>query len=58
MTAKSRAISSGKHNKIRPPYKRGLIAPKTAYSHSPKCAPNTLTQFQKLQKEFAECIKG
>ena len=57
MTAKSRAISNGKHNKTRPPYKRNNMS-KLAYSHTPKCPSNTLEQFQKLQKEFAECIKG
>jgi len=29
-----------------------------AYSHTPKCPSNTLEEFQKLQKEFTECIKG
>jgi len=57
MTAKSRAISNGKHNKTRPPYKRNNMS-KIAYSHTPICPSNTLEQFQKLQKEFAECIKG
>jgi len=56
MTAKSRSVGNLVHNKIRLPYKRGKGS--LAYSHSPKCPSNTLEQFQKLQKEFPECIKG
>ena len=57
MTAKTRATGNLVHNKIRAPYKRNCNS-STAYSHSKKCPSNTLKQFQALQKEFAECVKG
>ena len=57
MTAKSQCTSNIVHNKIRPPYKRNCNS-LIAYSHSKKCPSNTLKQFQVLQKEFGECIKG